>query len=612
MNYDGEKFLDKLYNNLYISDEVQYTKDNKDNRYEAIKKYLERLERVHSNATTEHKKELLKSLYHKKYVIKEDVLRDKIKKMNISISEDRLQEEINTVINAQKTSLNKWLDYLTSETAYYPTWAKYWAFQGMLKMGNYDEGIEGYQKRSKDTESPFVDANPEIIAKAIDTITKKLNKDEINDEELEKIINSGNFSKIYTLLEKRYKENVIEYSGNEGKWIKYNQGNKEDAKKLCDSLQNKNTHWCTASEDMAIKQLCGPYDDSEYGGDFYVYYTKDKKGNYTLPRMAIRMKNHDEIGEIRGILDGQNLEEEMLPILESKLDEMTFIKDKQDSIEKCKGLKELTEIYRKTIKKEKLPEEEVNNLYTKQYGFGWTQDPKVDKIIINRNINEDFPNIKNHDLKFKIFQKYKERFNKSEINDKKFMLEAVKQDVFALEYASEELKNDKEVVLEAVKQRGSALAYASNDLKKDKEVVLIAVKQNGWPLRYANIELKNDKEIVLAAVKENGQVLFYASENLKKDKEVVLAAVRNSGSALEDASETLKKDKEVVLEAVKQNSNALAYASEELQNNKEVILAASHEKKLKNKSSILSQIKHIKEQMAGLKEKDKKNNAKKH
>ena len=165
-NYEGEKFLDKLYSNLYMSDVVQHTKENKDKRYEAIRKYLERLHRVHLNANTQTKKELLKSLYYDKYVIKEDVLIEKIKKENNFYNETYLKEEANKLRNNQKRSLSNWIDYLTDENSNYPLWAKYWAFQGMLKMGNYDEGIEGYQKRSKDTEAPFVDANPEIIAKA--------------------------------------------------------------------------------------------------------------------------------------------------------------------------------------------------------------------------------------------------------------------------------------------------------------------------------------------------------------------------------------------------------------------------------------------------------------
>ena len=63
----------------------------------------------------------------------------------------------------------------------------------------------------------------------------------------------------------------------------------------------------------------------------------------------------------------------------------------------------------------------------------------------------------------------------------------------SLEHCSEErdveervLKADKEVVLEAVKQDRNALQFASEKLKADKEVVLEAVKQNGWVLKFAS------------------------------------------------------------------------------------------------------------------------------
>ena len=43
--------------------------------------------------------------------------------------------------------------------------------------------------------------------------------------------------------------------------------------------------------------------------------------------------------------------------------------------------------------------------------------------------------------------------------------------------------------------------YASNELKNSKEIVLEAVKQNGFAIEYASYEFKNSKEIVLEAVK---------------------------------------------------------------------------------------------------------------
>ena len=41
----------------------------------------------------------------------------------------------------------------------------------------------------------------------------------------------------------------------------------------------------------------------------------------------------------------------------------------------------------------------------------------------------------------------------------------------------------------------------------NKEYVLKAVKNNGYSLEYASNELKNNKEIVLEAIKKNGYSL---------------------------------------------------------------------------------------------------------
>ena len=54
----------------------------------------------------------------------------------------------------------------------------------------------------------------------------------------------------------------------------------------------------------------------------------------------------------------------------------------------------------------------------------------------------------------------------------------------------------------------------------DREFLMEAVKQNGHALEYASAELKGDREIVMAAVKQNGDALEYASDELKGDEEL--------------------------------------------------------------------------------------------
>jgi hypothetical protein len=76
-------------------------------------------------------------------------------------------------------------------------------------------------------------------------------------------------------------------------------------------------------------------------------------------------------------------------------------------------------------------------------------------------------------------------------------------------------------VLEAVRQDGWALAYVSNHLRGDREIVVEAVRQNGWALVYATEHLKGDREIVLEAVRQNGRALRFAAEHLRDDGSVL-------------------------------------------------------------------------------------------
>jgi hypothetical protein len=103
-------------------------------------------------------------------------------------------------------------------------------------------------------------------------------------------------------------------STKEGKWLKFDGGeNAKDitgtANKLSQLVQN--TYWCTKTN--ALSQL--------RGGDFYVYVTDDKNGEY-VPRIAVRMEG-DKVGEVRGNASSkQDLEPDMLPVADKFLKEI--------------------------------------------------------------------------------------------------------------------------------------------------------------------------------------------------------------------------------------------------------------------------------------------------
>ena len=414
MNQDELRFIDRLFKDLYKNPQVQHQFINKKkdfktkshsahketDKYNIIDSYISTLETVHKRAMEKKWRiDYLKSLYHDKYVIKKEDIPDSYYKNQERLAlergfghivlleeeKERMQQEI---IDNQTSSLDVWLDYFLSEDAkFYPFWAKYWAFQGMLKLGSYDKTKRTFNKRTKETVSPFADLNREALAKSIDLIIKYVGKEEIEEKELEVIVESGSFQTVYPyVLEYILKNNnSSSIKRNEGKWIKYNQGS--DHMPLVKSLQGYNTGWCTAGESTARSQL--------QGGDFYVYYTLDENNEYKVPRIAIRMEQ-GRIGEIRGIAKDQNIEPEMEEIVDDKIKDFP---DKEKYYKKVSDMKKLTEIYYKHKHKAELTVEELRFLYeidSKIEGFGYDKDSRIEEIIDERGkAREDLAKVLN-------------------------------------------------------------------------------------------------------------------------------------------------------------------------------------------------------------------------
>jgi hypothetical protein len=146
--------------------------------------------------------------------------------------------------------------------------------------------------------------------------------------------------------------------------------------------------------------------------------------------------------------------------------------------------------------------------------------------------------------------------DKSLQNDKKFILEAIKDDRGFLMFGMpRKWKNDLDVCKEAIKTSSHLLSYMGKDIQNNKAFVLKAVarKESGEALEYVSDALKKDKEVVLAAVQSNSLAIKFAHTSLKSDREVVLAAAKRHASLnyktkllLELISPELRKDKEVL------------------------------------------------------------------
>lgn len=79
----------------------------------------------------------------------------------------------------------------------------------MIKLGKFDKEKGVFNKRTKSTTTIFADLNREALALSIDFLRKVLNKKDIDDKELEKIVKSGSFKKIYEyILNVNLKNNI--------------------------------------------------------------------------------------------------------------------------------------------------------------------------------------------------------------------------------------------------------------------------------------------------------------------------------------------------------------------------------------------------------------------
>lgn len=162
------------------------------------------------------------------------------------------------------------------------------------------------------------------------------------------------------------------------------------------------------------------------------------------------------------------------------------------------------------------------------------------------------------------------------IDDKKEILELIKEDGDNLLSASNRLKDDKDIVLAAVEHNGLELECASDRLKDDKDVVSAAVLDNGLALEFASDRLKNDTDVVLQAVVMNDEAITYIGDTLKNNREFFKSLAELCGTVLlYDEGEAFRDDKEIVLKAIETSPDVTQCISDRLKDDEEVMLLAA-------------------------------------
>ena len=379
--------ISKMYKDLHNSERVLHVSKESDKKREKIHKRV-------SESKNKSDEKVLKGFYYDLYVIKpedipESYFQNQVKLArergygNIELTNEDKKRMTDQVIEDQKHSLDKWIEYFLydEESKSYEMWEKYWVFQGLQNLGKYDKKTYKFSKRDKTTVYPFPPVEREFIFTTLHLMEDYI-KDKKGDEEIKSALGSGNFKMLYEyVIKQSMLKDKLQSNTTSGKWVKYEQGS--DYNILRDSLQGYYTGWCTAAgENFAKSQLAG--------GDFYVYYTLDNNGEAKVPRIAIRMNGKTEIEEIRGIADRQNMEPEMMPILEEKLKEFP---DRDKYLKKEHDMKLLTLIDKKINNNIELTLNELKFLYeinSKIEGFGYEKDPRIDEIKSKRNIKKDY------------------------------------------------------------------------------------------------------------------------------------------------------------------------------------------------------------------------------
>ncbi len=422
----GARLLHSKYSDLQKSPVVERSVEQRRHNKESIpnepspriEAWLQDLERTHTGlgASPERQEaqpqvlERIKESYHRTYITGTDdgsvgrklhheaqiaqnqghgLAEDIMQRVNHEVIEQTRQ----TIRQDQEQSLDRWIDYLTSDDASYPMWFKYYLFRNITKLAQFDKEAGEFPKRSKSTTAPFPDINREALAYMEDSLAKHYGlkqldphhpEAEIDPAMKELLDKDSNFASLYKrTIDYAAPKTAENLAVTDGEWVKFDQtDDPEQAKELAHSLHGYGTGWCTAGEGMAASQLSA--------GDFYVYYSKSEDGKYTVPRVAIRMKGRS-IGEVRGIEADQNMEGPLVPIAEAKMNEV----DPQGAEpykKKSADMQKLTAIYTRHTTSVELTNQDLRFLYELDgtiQGFGYQRDPRIEQILADRNKKAD-------------------------------------------------------------------------------------------------------------------------------------------------------------------------------------------------------------------------------
>ena len=301
---------------------------------------------------------------------------------NIELTEAYKHELFNKERELQKESLEKWANYLGDEHSPYPLWFKVYAWDGMTKMGKYDKSKGKYATRNKTTIAPYPDPDAEVLGGIFEVINCYYgnNEREFYTEEgernieLEKVVQSGNFAKIYNAIEHDIAP-IIEPPENpedvHGEWVEYGIGEEDDIARAA-----KGTGWCVASPSVGKHYLeYGTYgqdedrdedygeDHSDYNESKFILFHLEDPSTRKLSKNAvasIRLDPDGQVAEISGLKEGQALNDSLVPVVAEKVKSLP---GGEKFLEAFADKQELIRLDHKMQNNEDLTKEELEFIY---------------------------------------------------------------------------------------------------------------------------------------------------------------------------------------------------------------------------------------------------------
>ena len=348
----------------------------------------------------------------------------------------------------QRESLQSWSNYLGDEQTPYPMWFKVYAWDGMSKMGVFDKKKGEFRKRDEHTVAPYPRLNPAVLGKVYGAIVGEDEDREDDDEgdktereleeekKLAKLVNSGNFNKLYShflLSGKQIMKTPERTEDVHGVWKEYLPGDEEALAEAADG-----TPWCVASPAVGRNYLTldksgddiedDPwyYDEiegawhnlfeerwdeesnswAEYNYEehkksleeaskakFMLFHLMDPAGGGIVADNAcasIRLGMDGRVAEISGLGEGQALDDALVPIVEEKV---KTLPGGEEFLKKFEDKKKLIELDRKMQQGEGFTDEEVIKIFR---GFHMLDSYRMDlrRIVMENLTDEDIERLR--------------------------------------------------------------------------------------------------------------------------------------------------------------------------------------------------------------------------